>query len=52
MKKILATITFAFFLTACQVQSIQEVQFLGILENFEQQGSPIQIGRASCRERV
>ncbi len=42
MKKILATITFVFFLTACQVQSIQEIQFLGILENFEQQGSPIQ----------
>lgn len=41
MKKILVTITAAFFLTACQVQSIQEIQFLRILEAFEQQGSSI-----------
>jgi hypothetical protein len=42
MKKILATITFVFFLTACQVQSIQEIKFLEVLEGFEQQGSLIQ----------
>lgn len=42
MKKIFATITFVFFLTACQVQSVQEIQFLKVLEGFEQQGSLIQ----------
>lgn len=41
MKKTLVTITAAFFLTACQVQSIQEIQFIQILEAFKQQGSSI-----------
>lgn len=42
MRKILATLTFVFVLTACQVQSIQEIKFTKILESFEQQGSSIQ----------
>ncbi|MBS3991165.1 MAG: membrane lipoprotein lipid attachment site-containing protein [Erysipelothrix sp.] len=42
MKKILAILTFVFVLTACQVQSIQEIKFTQILESFEHQGSTIQ----------
>jgi hypothetical protein len=42
MKKILVILTFVFVLTACQVQSVQEIKFTQILESFERQGSSVQ----------